>query len=281
MYRVVRRITPVSPRRDSLLLEFLELTVQWVDHACLAMAAGHHRGELSRARELQHVQTNLVRRVLSGTASGAELRVGLEPLSLDPDRLYVAVCARPTVQADTAQIEQYLCVDGFQGRRHGLTALIDGDVCGFVLPELPVGPAPTMIGLSEPGRLTDFPGPFRRAMRALETSLSFGVNGTFAFSSLAMQAGILRDRDIADVLRARYLEPLSSSAGGEAILDTLDRLLANDQNVAATAEALGVHPNTVRHRVKRFEELTGASIGEHQTAIELWWALQSRQLTGH
>jgi DNA-binding PucR family transcriptional regulator len=161
-----------------------------------------------------------------------------------------------------------------------LTALIDGDVSGFVLPSLPVGPAPTMIGLSEPAPLIDFRGPFRRATRALETSLTFGVDGMFTFSSLVMQAAVLRDRDIADVLRARYVEPLLSSAGGEGILDTLERLLANDQNVAVTASALGVHPNTVRHRIKRFEELTGASIGEQQTTIELWWALQGRQLTG-
>jgi hypothetical protein len=112
MYRLARRNIPVTPRRHAVLLEFLELTVQWVDYACLAMTVGHHRGELSRARELQR-----------------------------------------------------------------LTALIDGDVCGFVLPQLPVAPAPTMIGLSEPGQLTDFQGPFRRATRALETSLSFGSTG--------------------------------------------------------------------------------------------------------
>jgi hypothetical protein len=98
LYRLARRVAPDIPRRDSLLLEFLELTVRWVDYACLAMAAGHRRGELSRARELQHVQTNLVRRVLSGVAGPAELRNGLEPLHLDPDALYVAVCARPTAR---------------------------------------------------------------------------------------------------------------------------------------------------------------------------------------
>jgi len=28
------------------------------------------------------------------------------------------------------------------------------------------------------------------------------------------------------------------------------------------------------------EELTHASIGDQQTTIELWWALQARQMTG-
>jgi len=174
-YRLARRVAPDIPRRDSLLLEFLELTVRWVDYACLAMPAGHRRGELSRARELQHVQTNLVRRVLSGVAGPAELRNGLEPLHLDPDALYVAVCARPTARADTHHIEQYPGVDGLHGRRNGLTALIDGDLRGFVLPALPREPAPTVIGLSEPAPLTAFQGPIRRADRALETALTFAV----------------------------------------------------------------------------------------------------------
>jgi hypothetical protein len=55
-----------------------------------------------------------------------------------------------------------------------------------------------------------------------------------------MQAGILRDRDLADVPRARYVEPLQRSSGGEEL----------------------------------------RSIGEQPTAIELWGTLQARQLTG-
>jgi hypothetical protein len=60
----------------------------------------------------------------------------------------------------------------------------------------------------------------------------------------------------------------------------MQRLLANDQNIATTAHTLGVHANTVRHRVKRFQEITNTRITDHQTTIELWWALHANLLAG-
>ena len=47
-----------------------------------------------------------------------------------------------------------------------------------------------------------------------------------------------------------------------------------------TARALHVHPNTLRHRLKRFEELTGASLRNATEVMELWWALERRRLVG-
>ena len=47
---------------------------------------------------------------------------------------------------------------------------------------------------------------------------------------------------------------------------------------ATGSQDLDVHPNTVRHRLERFEEITGRSLRETETVVELWWALQRRRL---
>jgi DNA-binding PucR family transcriptional regulator len=47
-----------------------------------------------------------------------------------------------------------------------------------------------------------------------------------------------------------------------------------------TAGALGVHPNTVRKRLERFEARTGRSLRDSETEVELWWAFQDRRLKG-
>jgi DNA-binding PucR family transcriptional regulator len=47
-------------------------------------------------------------------------------------------------------------------------------------------------------------------------------------------------------------------------------------HVERTAEKLVVHPNTVRYRIGRFEELTDASLRDVSVAGEVWWALQAR-----
>jgi hypothetical protein len=44
------------------------------------------------------------------------------------------------------------------------------------------------------------------------------------------------------------------------------------------AKDVDVHPNTVRHRLERFKEITGRSLRETETLVELWWALQRRRL---
>jgi hypothetical protein len=244
------------------------------------MAAGHRRGELDRARELQHVQGNLTRRMLDGIASPAEIRTGLGALGLEPDADCLAVRARPGPDAESMDIERYLGVDGLHGRRNGLMTLIDGDLCGFVRHPFPRMPAPTAIGVSEPASPFALKEPFRRATRALETATAFRSKGVFAFESLAIQAAIVRDPDVGAILRARYLEPLAHGPSGPAILRTAELYLDNDGSVDATARALGVHANTVRKRLDRFEDLTGRSLREGETAIELWWALQSEQLAG-
>jgi DNA-binding PucR family transcriptional regulator len=49
-------------------------------------------------------------------------------------------------------------------------------------------------------------------------------------------------------------------------------------NVDRTAEHIYVHPNTVRYRINRFEEITGAHLRDARTAFEVWWALEHTAL---
>ena len=39
-------------------------------------------------------------------------------------------------------------------------------------------------------------------------------------------------------------------------------------------------PNTLRHRLRRFEEATGATLRDPRDLVELWWALERRRLAG-
>jgi DNA-binding PucR family transcriptional regulator len=47
-----------------------------------------------------------------------------------------------------------------------------------------------------------------------------------------------------------------------------------------TAKDLHVHPNTLRHRLRRFEESTDANLRRASDVMELWWALERRRLVG-
>lgn len=67
----------------------------------------------------------------------------------------------------------------------------------------------------------------------------------------------------------RVLAPLQQTS----LLDTLITYLAAEQNIALTAAALFVHPNTVRYRLTRIEEVLGAAIGSAPAISNLVLAL--------
>jgi hypothetical protein len=278
LHELARRVAAPGPDRDALLLEFLELALAWADFAMLHAAEGQRRGELSRAREQQHAQTNFVRRVLSGTATPGEIRTALGPLGLEAQGVYHAIRARPQPTLDMETIERYLGADGLVRRGNGLLALIDGDACGFIK-SLPHTAAPTAVGISEAVALTEMKAAFRQASRALETALTLGAAGLFGFNDLGLHPAIANDTDIGDVMTARYITTVLRVTGGDTVLSTAERYLENDRNIDATAKGLNVHPNTVRQRLDRFEEATGRSLRETETVVEVWWALNRRRLT--
>ena len=56
---------------------------------------------------------------------------------------------------------------------------------------------------------------------------------------------------------------------GGTLMETFDAYLDSDLNVVHTAEALGLHPNTVRNRLAKIEGLTGLDIRRLADVIEL------------
>src|SRR5436190_1574714 len=71
---------------------------------------------------------------------------------------------------------------------------------------------------------------------------------------------------------------LALGASGEVILETVERYLANESRLDVTASDLSVHPNTVRYRLTRFEEVGGGSLRSHEISAEVWWVLQRRHV---
>jgi DNA-binding PucR family transcriptional regulator len=54
-----------------------------------------------------------------------------------------------------------------------------------------------------------------------------------------------------------------------ALLETLRAYLDSDLDVGRTAEALWVHPNTVRYRLRRISDLTGLDTQSFSGMVEL------------
>jgi DNA-binding PucR family transcriptional regulator len=55
----------------------------------------------------------------------------------------------------------------------------------------------------------------------------------------------------------------------ELLFETFGVWQANDASIAATAETLVCHPNTVRYRLRRIEKRTGRSLSRPRDVAEL------------
>lgn len=102
---------------------------------------------------------------------------------------------------------------------------------------------------------------------------AFGMPVTIAFPF------VYYDEDVSAGMLKRYVMPLERDGrSGVVVLETVERYLRNDRQVHETAAELGVHPNTVRYRVGRFEELAGCSLKHTESLVEAWWALRRRSI---
>ena len=81
-------------------------------------------------------------------------------------------------------------------------------------------------------------------------------------------------------LRARVDLVLDPLRGHPQLVETLVAYLNADQNVNAAAEALHVHPNSLRYRLGRAEELLGRSLRSPATLADVYVALRAETRWG-
>jgi purine catabolism regulator len=82
-------------------------------------------------------------------------------------------------------------------------------------------------------------------------------------------------------LAREILEPLEladSQQNGE-LIETLRRFLHSSGEIGQVAKELGVHRNTVRYRLQRVADLTGYSPANMQDRVQLWLALEAKDLS--
>jgi hypothetical protein len=250
------------------VLEFVESTLAWADVAMVTTARAHRRAELELALADQERRVAFVRDALFGALAPAELRIQAEAHLLDPARDYVAVRARPSAEGTMRALERALGFHEAAQHRRGLSALVDGDLAGFLC-EAPRAEVDGVVGVGPPRPLERLAESYRLAARALVAAHACGMTGVHDVPSLGLRAAVAADADVGEALCARYLEPLA----GE-LAETLRTYLACEMHVERTAERLYVHQNTVRYRLARFEELTGANLRDPEVAFEVWWALE-------
>ena len=259
----------------SSVLAFSETLWLWADAVMDIVGTAHREVELEQAREEQQRRDAFVLALLSGTLDPAELRLQTATFGLDADRAYFPFRAR-AVGGEQLPRRSAMTLAGDDGLITGL----DRDFAGIAA-RRPAGLPRVVCGVGSPARLEALPAAFASASRALQTAVAFGQEGALTLADLSIRPAILADEALGDAFAARYLEPLAGLGRlGAELETTLRAWFDQEMRVEETARALHVHPNTLRHRIRRFEEVTGASLRDPRDLVELWWALEHRRLAG-
>lgn len=223
------------------------------------------------------LRVRLARALLFAGSAPTDLRTDLTVYDIDADRDYLAFVARPgpgqdceTLAAELDEIEPY-------SYRNGLVATINGSVVGF-LATAPGRVRNGIVGVGPPRPLDRLVESFQLARRALDTMHAFGVAGVHSFDTLGLLPLVLSDSDVGDCLYVRYVGPVTGPGAPVGLLAAVRAWYDSGMHVERAARQVDLHPNTLRHRITRFQELTGANLREPVIAMEVWWALRRAEL---
>ncbi len=255
------------------VLAFSETLWLWADAVMDVVGAAHREVELEHAREEQQRRDAFVLALLTGTLDADDLRRESATFGLDPELCYFPFRARASAGGPLPHR-----VAAALGGPAALVTALDHDFAG-IASRAPDPIAGVTTGYAPAARLEGLPVGFAHASRALQTALAFGQEGAFSLADLSIRPAILADEALGDAFAARLLVPLAGLGRLGADLETTLRVwLDQGMRIEETARALHVHPNTLRHRLRRFEQATGTALRDPRDLVELWWALERQRL---
>ena len=227
---------------------------------------------LSRVRRTQQFLSHLV----EGHGGEPERSRSAAEFGLRVDVDYAAVRAR-SVDTDAAdRLRIGLERDARRRRYTALYAIIGNDLLGVTetVPELERA-NDDLASIGTFTNLASVSSSFESAEIALSTAEALGESGLVDASGLSWKMAAVQSGEVNQLLFDRYLRPIrSQGVFGGLIEDTVRAYLAEDRNIPRAARSIPVHVNTLRYRLRRFEELTGRNLDVTSTIVEVSWALE-------
>jgi putative transposase len=226
-----------------------------------------------------HRRSDFVRALLAGTVDHAELVRACALFGLDPGASYFAIRARPSSGHAVEEMRRRLEREGSLPRKPALVGVLGGDCAGVVV-RRPAAEGPWVLGMGAEVPLAEIAESFRTASRVVDLARRLGGVGVFRLEDMSWRLAAADDDEVGRHLVHRYLLPLRANGEfGQLVEDTVRAYLANGLSIKRTAAALVIHVNTLRYRLQKFGDMTGASLSSTDVIVELAWALEVGRLS--
>ena len=195
---------------------------------------------------------------------------------LSPGRRYHCLIADITDPQRAVPAEAVLASGG------GVSGFVDGRLCG-VSPGLPAleRVADLLVVATPAVPIAELADAYRAATAAMAAARAEGLRGLHTVTSLAIPAAVHAQPHLGAYLAMELLARLDAKDAFHRLLaQTALAYLAHGRRTDATAASLHVHPNTVKHRLRRFAALTDfdetpESFDTLEHTVRWWWALRA------
>lgn len=270
-------LAPASGIPSDQVLECSTLLWSLGDVFSTRATAVYRDREISRAVADSARRAAWISAAVADSMDAAELMRGAAAydVPVDVPVRAIAAPARPrSGHAGEREIRKWARAAGARALTSVRSTMIVGILVGDVDESVP--DTAMTIALGEPSLLADLPHSFEGASVALRAADEVGARGMVDLERLSWRMGVHASPATTDLLRRRYLDPLAGAGAiREDIIESLRAYLDNRMSIPAAAAAIPVHANTLRYRLRRFSELTGADLGNVDHLIEVSWAIAS------
>lgn len=227
--------------------------------------------ELSLTRTTHAVRLQALRTLLQGGPVSGSIA---GEAGLDARKRYHCVLADVSAPREARRFEATL------SGSDGLCGMVDGYLCA-VSGRLPEEPFEILLVATPAVPVSELAGAYRLCQTALVAARRRNIKGLRHLTSLALPVSVDSQPVLGRMLAAEHLATLDPADEFHQLLArTALAYLEHGARTDSVASALHVHPNTVKHRLRRMAELTAFNpvpIGKNSLvhAVRWWWALHS------
>lgn len=254
-----------------------EMMTSYVEHLTAQVSKGFEAGTEARDQNNDVARARLIDRMLSGSSHDeieAQAALGEWPL---PEK--VTVMAVELLDADQISADALSSVALTRRRRPTQVVICPPSATATVTKEVHAAAPKARVSICWPVPPADVPAAWRWANRALALVNARVIPAKPVIDCLAYRTEIWLHAEpvMRRQLAQELLEPLlaESENSREILTETLLVWLETRESAPAIAAVLGVHPQTVRYRWKRINELFGESLRDPEFVTQLLLLLKA------
>ncbi|MFH8462941.1 PucR family transcriptional regulator [Streptomyces sp. NPDC017991] len=262
---------------DSTLLGVVLRLNEYGDAIERHVINGYRAAERAAPHESAEVRTHVLRRLLVGGVVPSPLEMagaGMRPGG-GPHHCVVADAGNPAAVR--------LLADRLSGLG-AVSGLIEGRLAGLCrrLPGIGEAGASALVVVSPAAPLEEIRPLYRLCVRAVDIGVRQGRQGRYELTDFAAEIALADQPLLGAHLSARLLGALDESdAFHRQLAVTALTFLDNGRRLDQSATAMFTHPNTVRYRLGRLQQITGhpltdltsGPLAEPLSTLHWWWAL--------